>query len=234
MTCEIDGASPSARLFRLGRAPDPWSWNDWSHAHSDGTFGNRWDDPESEYRVLYASTQRLGCFMETIGRFAKDPEVQAGLERIELEAGETDHAVGPGRLVVNDWLPPRRIGTAAVEGHFAVVGSSVSLAYLHDEVAHLLSDFGLDELDAGALRLVQRELTQAISRIVFECSAEGRRQFDGIRYLSRYGDEFENWGVFEPALVDSGQPREIAEETPTLSRQRDAWVWSCSRPLPSC
>jgi hypothetical protein len=217
MTCEIDGASPSARLFRLGRAPDPCSWNDWSYAHSDGTFGNRWDDPDSEYRVLYASTQRLACFLETIGRFPGDPKVKAGLDEIELEAGETDHAVGPGQLRVDDWLPPRRISTAGVDGDFAVVGSSVSLAYLHNQVVHLLSDFGLEELDAGALRSVQRELTQTISRIVFECSAAGgRRQFDGIHYLSRYGDEFENWGIFEPAIIDSEQPEEIRVDDPDL------------------
>lgn len=210
MTCEIDGASPSSRLFRLGRAPDPWSWNDWSYAHSDGTFGNRWDDPQSEYRVLYASTQRLACFLETIGRFPGDPKVQAGVDEIELEAGETDHAVSPGQLVVNEWVAPRRISTAAIEGDFAVVGTSVSLAYLHNQIGHLLSDFGLEELDASALRSVQRELTQAISRIVFECSAAGgHRQFDGIRYLSRYGDEFENWAIFEPALIDSEPPQEV-------------------------
>jgi hypothetical protein len=216
MTCEIDADSPPSPLFRLGRGPDPWSWNDWSYAHADGTFGNRWDDPESEYRVLYASAQRLACFMETMGRFPADPEIESELDEIELEPGEVDHAAGPGQLVVRDWLAPRRISTAVVEGNFAVVGSSVSLGYLHGQVSHLLGDFGLDELDESALRSVRRELTQAISRTVFECSAEGTRQFEGISYLSRYGDEFQNWGIFEPAAIDSDPPEEIAEDDPDL------------------
>ncbi|MBA2312137.1 MAG: RES domain-containing protein [Actinobacteria bacterium] len=192
-------------------------WNDWSYAHSDGTFGNRWDDPQSEYRVLYASTARLSCFMETIGRFPGDPQVKTGLDDIELEDGEVDHAVGPGELVVADWLPRRRIGSASVGGSFAAVGTSSSLAYLHTQVAHLLSDFGLEELDGGSIRSVRRQLTQRISRIVFECStSDGRRKFDGIEYLSRYGDEFENWAIFEPGNIVPGQPKEIVAEDPDL------------------
>lgn len=210
MTCHLDAKSPATRLHRLGRAPDPWLWNDWSYAHSDGTFGNRWDDPDSEYRVLYASTERLSCFMETIGRFPGDPQVRAGLDEIVLEPGEVDHALGPGELVVADWLARRMIATASVTGSFAEVGTSDSLAYLHTQVAHLLSDFGLEELDVAAIRSVRRELTQQISRIVFECSTpQGRRAFDGIQYLSRYGYEFENWAIFEPAAIDPERAEEI-------------------------
>jgi hypothetical protein len=42
---------------------------DWASAEPDGTFGNRFDDPDATYRVLYASSQRLGCFVETLARF---------------------------------------------------------------------------------------------------------------------------------------------------------------------
>lgn len=37
---------------------------------------------------------------------------------------------------------------------------------------------------------------------MYECSTIGERQFDGICYLSRYGDEFENWAIFEPARIE--------------------------------
>jgi hypothetical protein len=59
-------------IYRLGRKPDPWSAPDWASAGPDGTFGNRFDDPEGMYRVLYASSQRLGCFLETLARFRVD------------------------------------------------------------------------------------------------------------------------------------------------------------------
>lgn len=200
----------------MGRAPDPWQWPDWSFARGD-TFGNRWDDPESEYRVLYASSQRLACFLETIGRFPGDPQVEAGLAEIELEPDEADHAVPPGVLVVADWISERRIGRGVVQGSFAAVGTSTSLAYLHERVAFLLDEFGLEELDGAAIRSGTRELTQKISRLVFECStSRGARQFDGIRYLSRYGDEFENWAIFEPAILDDEGSQEIAPDDPDL------------------
>ncbi len=169
MTCDLEATSTPDRLHRLGRAPDPWVWTDWSYARSD-TFGNRWDDPQSEYRVLYASSQRLACFMETLGRFPADPKVIGGLDEIELEEDEVDHALRPGELVLSDWLHGRRIATAAVEGEFAVAGASRSLAFLHTRVAHLLPAFGLEELDAAAIRSARRTLTEHISRIVFECS----------------------------------------------------------------
>src|SRR6516225_2342552 len=33
-------------IYRIGREPDPWSVPDWASAGPDGTFGNRFDDPE--------------------------------------------------------------------------------------------------------------------------------------------------------------------------------------------
>jgi hypothetical protein len=74
-------------IYRLGRKPDPWSVPDWASAGPDGTFGNRFDDPEGMYRVLYASSQRLGCFLETLGRFRVDPKLLAELAET---AGEDD------------------------------------------------------------------------------------------------------------------------------------------------
>jgi hypothetical protein len=74
-------------IYRLGRKPDSWSVPDWASAGPDGTFGNRFDDPEGMYRV-YASSQRLGCFLETLGRFRVDPKLLAELAEIE---GEDDY-----------------------------------------------------------------------------------------------------------------------------------------------
>jgi hypothetical protein len=35
-------------VYRLARQPDAWSWPDWAYAGPDGTFGNRYDDPQGE------------------------------------------------------------------------------------------------------------------------------------------------------------------------------------------
>ena len=68
-------------IYRLGRKPDPWAPPDWALAGPDGTFGNRFDDPDATYRVLYASSQRLGCFVETLARFRIDPTLLAESRR---------------------------------------------------------------------------------------------------------------------------------------------------------
>jgi len=52
---------------------------DWASAGPNGTFGNRFDDPDATYRVLYASSQKLGCFLETLAPFRLDPKVMAEL-----------------------------------------------------------------------------------------------------------------------------------------------------------
>lgn len=84
----LDTKTPTAPLFRLGRKPDPWNPPDWSRALSDGTFGNRFDDPQGNYRVLYAATQRVSCFVETLARFRLDFSLIAELQAI---AGQDDY-----------------------------------------------------------------------------------------------------------------------------------------------
>ena len=78
----------SGVIYRLGRVPDPWAVPDWASAGPDGTFGNRFDDPDATYRVLYASSQKLGCFLETLARFRLDPKLMAELAEID---GDDDH-----------------------------------------------------------------------------------------------------------------------------------------------
>ena len=193
MSCDIE-AAPGGRVFRVGRAADPWAWPDWSRAGPDGTFGNRYDDPRGEYRVLYACSERVGALIEVLARFRTDPAVAAGLS--EVDGDEADAPVA--NTVPRKWLARRVIGQATLAGRFADVGHSRSLRYLARQLAALALHFGLDELDAAAIRLrVPRGFTQAISRCVYECATDGAAQFAGIRYLSRLGDELVNWAVFE-------------------------------------
>jgi hypothetical protein len=196
MSCDIEPASPAGGLYRLARAPDAWAWPDWAYADPDGTFGNRYDDPRGEYRVLYASSNRFGAFVETLARFREDAELQAELAEID---GDPEAALEAGQ-VPREWLETRELGTAMVAGQFAAVGHSRSLEYLREALAEEASALGVDDLDGAAIRLrVPRAFTQAVSRHVFECQTEPSvSQFAGIRYLSRLGDDIENWAIFEP------------------------------------
>lgn len=201
----LEVVRPPPRLFRISRRPDPWTWPNWAHVSDDHTFGNRWDDPRGIYRILYAASQRQGAFLEVLARFRPDPAVVAGLARIAAEAD----AIPPG-MVPASWLRRRVMGEASVLGTFAHVGRSRSLAHLRRLLAARLVHYGLPDLDAGTIRLTApRRLTQEISRCIFEMTEVGSVEPSdhGICYLSRLGDELENWAIFEMSEASGGEPR---------------------------
>ena len=186
----VEAAGP---VFRLGRSPDPWAWPDWAYA-TGLTFGNRWDDPLGENRVLYASSQRLGAFVETLARFRPDLSVVAGLSEI---AGDGDSP--PPGVVPSRWRAGCRMGEAELAGRFVDVGDAQDAcnAAARRGAAAAAIRYGLDEIDASTIRLsAPRGFTQEISRLVYAWQADGG-PFAGIRCRSRLGDEFVNWAIFE-------------------------------------
>lgn len=217
MSDGLAAVQPDGPVYRLGRSPDPWAWPDWSYASTDGTFGNRWDDPAGSYRVLYGCSQRAGAFVETLSRFRPDLEVIAALADIEGEEDDLPQGVVPQR-----WLEGRLIGEAIVHGRFADVGDARSLATLRRGLASRAIHYGLSDLDAAVIRLTApRAFTQEVSRFVYEWrDAEGA--FAGIRYRSRLGDQFLNWAIFEPpseAASPVGEPasKTIESDDPDLA-----------------
>lgn len=111
----LSSRTPEAPVWRLARKPNPWAPIDWAYASpQDGTFGNRFDDPAGMYRVLYASSHPLGCYIETLARFRPDLTLLAELEAID---GENDFV--PLGVVPLDWQNGRVLGSAIVSGEYA-------------------------------------------------------------------------------------------------------------------
>ena len=170
--------------------------------------------------MLYASSQRVGAFLETLARYRTDPAIVAEYEEIAHDPEDADRypTIPPG-LVPADWCASRMIGTAKHDGPFADIGQSSSLADLRAALASRLVHYGLDDLDAGDLRRrAPRAFTQEISRYVFErgVTEDGERLL-GIRYLSRLGDEIENWAIFEGSEPYDRLSRRSAATTRTCS-----------------
>jgi RES domain len=179
---------------------------DWASAGPDGTFGNRFDDPDATYRVLYASSQRLGCFLETLARFRIDPKLAAELAAIE---GEEDYF--PLGEVPVEWLRKRILGIAIASGEYADICSSEWISRLRKSLATHLSRFGVEDIDASVLqKTAPRSLTQFVSRIVFYAA------LSGIYYLSKYGHDIENWALFEPFQINVRDPEIISVEDQDL------------------
>lgn len=205
-SAQLELRIPQGPIHRIGRWPDPWQPPDWAHAHLDGTFGNRFDDPQAYYRVIYTSSQRLGCFLETLARFRPDLTLLADLAEIE---GEDDFT--PLATVPASWLIARLIGTAQTEGEYADIYAPSWIALLRRELASTAVALGLSEIDAATLQAGRpRQLTQEASLIVF------RRGLDGIFYRSRYGHSIENWAIFEPFPLRNTSASAIVADDPDL------------------
>lgn len=59
--------------------------------------------------------------------------------------------------------------------------------------------YGMHDLDAASIRLTApRAFTQDVSRYVFGQTVDGQRRWNGLAYLSKYGDDLQNWAIFEP------------------------------------
>jgi len=126
----LESKRPPATIFRLARKPDPWQAPDWSRANPDGTFGTRFDDPEGYYRVLYAATQKLSCYLETLARFRADLSLLAELNEIE---GDNDFL--PLGTVPREWCDERLLGSAHADGDYAEIYSSGWILLLRHRLA---------------------------------------------------------------------------------------------------
>jgi hypothetical protein len=172
------------------------------------TFGNRFDDLNGRFRVLYASSSRLGCFVETLSRFRKAPEkLQQALSEI---TGEDDHL--PLAHVPASWLAKRLMGTAGTRHtRLADIYCSEWLGYMRRQM-----DLGYfrhaenpdDDFDLAVLISQQRRLTQEIASLVYALG------FHGIYYQSRHGSNLFNWALFEPFELEKPAAADLAVNDP--------------------
>ena len=203
---ELEERRPTEPVYRLGRRPNAWQPPEWFLAHSDGTFGNRFDDPQGYYRVLYASSQRLACFVETLARFRPDLSLLAELDTIEGD----DDFVALGTLP-RDWLTVRTMGSAEINGVFADIYGIAWVSQLRRTLAGEALKLGMKDIDLSSLeRAEPRRLTQLASREAYLLS------FAGLFYRSRYGQTLENWAIFEPFALQQATSEEFYEDDPDL------------------
>ena len=166
---ELETRRPDGSVYRLGRRPDAWQPPNWFLAHSDGTFGNRFDDPEGYYRVLYASSQRLACFVETLARFRPDLSLLAELAAIE---GADDFL--PLGTLPREWMAVRMMGKANIEGAFADIYATSWVSHLRRSLAAEALRLGVKDIDLSTLENAEpRRLTQLASRQAYRLNFAG-------------------------------------------------------------
>ena len=202
MTPALQVVRPDGPLHRVGRVPDAWALAPWTYAGPDNTFGNRYDDPEGEYRVLYAAAQRRGAFLETLARFRADLQLIAELAGDRRRPGLPD---ARARVVPREWLETRCVGAPAP----TACSSSTSRTRTRSPTC------------GSALGDAPRALRPRRPRRGRHPQAHPARAHAGDLALrvrapggvrrhplpSRLGDELTNWGIFE-----GSEPDEILEE----------------------
>lgn len=210
---EIAQQHPPGAIYRLGRRdPGAWRFPDWLHADvATGTFGSRYDDPEGEYRVLYACSIRACAFIEVLWYHTADATLDTDIADIdENDESDIDYAsVAPGHLDITAWCAERSVGTATIEPgrEFASTTNPTTIATLEavPELAARAAAAGLNiPLAAEDIRLTQaRQFTQQVSRFVWEQStSDGKPTFAGIHYRSRHDKTADNWALFELQPAD--------------------------------
>lgn len=190
----------------------------------DGTFGNRFDDPgqelgipqEERFRAISCATERIGTYMESLGRFRRSlpyaDRVDAGSQDTGESVSEslrgTFDPADPSRgLVPAVWRLKRQIGHTRLDPglRFVDIAAMSTLSHLREAMAEDIVALGLRDLDLSVVTGPQRILTQRIARYVYEqVDSDGMPRFAGIRYLSRFGDEQECWAIFDTRMVTRG------------------------------
>ena len=210
------GPPEGDEVFRVSRGFDVFAPPDWSWAHEDGTFGNRFDDPgkyrgipeEDRFRVIYCATRRTAAFGETIARFRRSPKLVEGLRAIDDE--DPFEPELEGGVLPEEWRFGRRLGSTRLDEGlvFADFASAETFQILTEELAPLLVRFGLPEFDLSLITSRKRRITQEAARYVYEL-AESGQLFAGVRYLSRLDPAWELWAVFHDRMIHS--PEDLSE-----------------------
>jgi hypothetical protein len=123
--------------------------------------------------------------LETLASYRPDPRLAQELAAID---GDDDFP----RLGVVDpaWFDTRTLGIASARGEYADVGNAEWINQLRPL---MMIGFDLNDFTAAHLHSDNRELTQAISRFVYDDATN----YAGIHYLSKYGQNLDNWAIFE-------------------------------------
>lgn len=136
------------RLFRFGRLPDPLAPTPWERVG-----GFRFDDPERQFRVLYAAEQRIACLVEKLASLRPPPDASSDeLARVfgEMEDGDEQ---GP---------PPP---TPGIIGYSMLLTQAFGELSLPRDQPHLdLRDHAAREMIRSALTLPDLDMSDLVSR----------------------------------------------------------------------
>jgi RES domain len=204
----------SEDIHHIGYTPDPWNFASWEYANQ-GRFTGRWDDPAGNWRAVYAGASAVACYLEVLAAFRPDPTLQTDMDVITSDDEDEQHPTIPPGHLPYDWCEPRLRCFGQLSVRFALPGHHETLPTLREQFLALARQADLTDLDAAAvLQSKSRELTQSISAWLYEMVGANGERINGIQYLSRHGDGFDLWAIYERGTDDS--PSEVTARQQSL------------------
>jgi hypothetical protein len=180
--------------------------------------GNRYDSYSGTYGTLYFATDLEVCYCETLARFRPNV-VLAALVKNEWEAS---HKMGPGSLPA-DWrhtrVASRVLPVLPLPFVDVTHAETIAALNLHADLMAGLARFGVSEIDLGQLAGKDRRVTRYIAEFLAAArDDENLPKFSGIRYMSRLGEGYECWGLFEGTEFEVVERRSIERNSTELVR----------------
>lgn len=122
----------------------------------------------------------------------------------EIEDDEPLDQELEGGVLPEEWRLERRVGITLLDSSlkFADFEAPETASVLRRELAPVLTDMGMDDLDFSDLAGRERRITQEAAKCVYEATGgTDKHLFDGIRYVSRLNPGWELWAIFADRLV---------------------------------
>ncbi len=202
-------------LYRISRVPDPATLPSWEHKHDDGTFGNRWDDPRSGFRVLYTTDSLVGALVETLQGFRHSLRLLERLKAVHRDDPglKTADEKSNVRERISGFVPPdffeNRYAGAIVfradanheDAKIVNVAAAETIQALRAPLSDFANNLGIDDINLATMvgdlphqfHGNRRMLTQHISRYLYDLP----EHFGGIACPSSLGIEHTNYTFFE-------------------------------------
>lgn len=194
-----------ATVWRVGHVNSPL---DFTPLEMCGWSG-RFDDRSREYRTLYCAAAPLTCLLEVLADLRPNLKAIQDFQELfgkdePLPTGKVTRAFRETRVLVEARIVPADAELVDVED----LGVRRELEHAH---ASLLRARGFLHLDIGELRSSDREVSQTISRTLFERGASG------LRFQSKL-DNRSCFVLFEERalLTGTGVVYPLSEEQPSL------------------
>lgn len=200
-------APPSVPVYRISVAgADPFGPPPWERVG-----GNRYDDPEQDFRIVYCASKRAGAFGESLARYRHSLTLLARLQTVADSEESFDDATAElvaasdeqRGVVPFDWRFTRQLGSTLLDPAliFADITEAETLSYLRAAIAPIAVRLHLSDFDLSTVLGPKRGITQACARHIRDLrDAAGGSRFAGIRYPSRLNQDWICWAVFEDRL----------------------------------